>query len=126
MTTPLSDSMIVLRRVSFPPQKRQSWFEWSLTVAIFSTRNSSTAAPTEKRSRYGSFGFVYSGYRSYLEVAASNLSQTFKRPPTRAALLLDDAALVTHEGVVPVNLACKSRPTAREIFQSLGFGLSRR
>jgi hypothetical protein len=33
-----------LRRVSFPPQKRQSWFEWSVTVAIFSARNSSMGA----------------------------------------------------------------------------------
>ena len=41
VTTPLSDSTIVLRRVSFPPQNRQSWFEWSLTVAILSARNRS-------------------------------------------------------------------------------------
>jgi len=79
--------MIVLRRVSFPPQKRQSWFEWSLTVAIFSARNSSTAAPT--------------GKAQWL---------------TEAALLLDGAALVTQEGVVPVNLAGKSRPTLSHIF----------
>ena len=48
-TTPLSDSMIVLRSASFPPQKRQSWFDWSLTVAIFSARNSSMAPPPPKQ-----------------------------------------------------------------------------
>ena len=65
-----------------------------------------------------------SGNRSYPQVAQQ--LERFKGLPTGAALLLDDAALVTHEGVVPVNLAGKSRPSAREIFQSLDFGLSRR
>src|ERR1700682_5198394 len=34
--------------------------------------------------------------------------------------LPDDAALLTHQGVVSVNLAGKSRPAASEMFQSLG------
>ena len=95
--------MIVLRRVSFTPQKRQSWFEWSLTVAIFSARNSSTAAPTEKRG-----GFVYSGNRSYLQVA-----RQLEEQPGDAALLRDNAALFTNERVVPVDLAGKSPSSGR-------------
>jgi hypothetical protein len=37
--------MIVRARVSFAPQKRQSWFDWSRSMAIFSARNSSMAEP---------------------------------------------------------------------------------
>ena len=44
----------------------------------------------------------------------------FKRPSTKAALLLDDAALFTHEGVVPVNLAGKSPPNCERDFSELG------
>jgi hypothetical protein len=40
--------------------------------------------------------------------------------------LPDDAALLTHQGVVSVNLAGKSRPAASEMFQSLGFSLALR
>ena len=43
--------------------------------------------------------------------------------PIEAALLLVDAAMFTHERVVSVNLACKSRPSTSEIFQNLGFSL---
>jgi hypothetical protein len=49
-----------------------------------------------------------------------------KRPPTEAALLPDRAALFTHQRIVSVKLASKSRPAAREIFQSLGFSLTLR
>jgi len=51
-----------------------------------------------------------------------------KRPPTEAALLLSDgtAALVANERIVSVNLASKSRPSASEIFQSMGFSLTLR
>jgi hypothetical protein len=44
--------------------------------------------------------------------------------PTDAALLLDDAALVTHQRVVPVDLAGKSQPAMGEIFQKLGLGFA--
>jgi hypothetical protein len=69
---------------------------------------------------------VYSGNKSYLEVAAGNLSQMSERLPTEAALLPDGTALVTHEGVVPVNLAGKSRPAMGEISQNLGLSFSLR
>jgi hypothetical protein len=50
-----------------------------------------------------------------------------ERPPTEAALLRDyAAAFFTHERVVSVNLASKSRPAASEIFQSMGFVLTLR
>ena len=47
---------------------------------------------------------------------------------TEAALLLSDgtAALVANERIVSVNLASKSRPSASEIFQSMGFSLTLR
>src|ERR1700730_7016459 len=50
-----------------------------------------------------------------------------KRPPTEAPLLRDyAAAFFTHDCVVSVNLASKSRPAASEIFQSMGFNLTLR
>src|ERR1700724_649815 len=50
-----------------------------------------------------------------------------KRPPTEAPLLRDyAAAFFTHDRVVSVNLASKSRPAASDIFQSMGFDLTLR
>src|SRR3982074_371359 len=49
-----------------------------------------------------------------------------KRPPTEATLLPGYAALFTHELIVSVDLASKSRPAASEIFKSLGFSLTLR
>lgn len=50
-----------------------------------------------------------------------------KEAATEAALLPGYAvALFTHERVVSVNLASKSRPAASEIFQSMGFSLTLR
>jgi hypothetical protein len=46
--------------------------------------------------------------------------------PSDAALLLDDAALVTHQCDVPVNLAGKSRPALGEISQHLRLSFSLR
>jgi len=49
-----------------------------------------------------------------------------KRPPTEAALLLDYAALLTHQRLISIDLAGKSRPTLGQIFQNLGFSFARR
>jgi hypothetical protein len=59
--------MIVLSRASFAPQKRQSWFEWSLTVAIFSARNSSMGG-LHPKALVGieNIDFMYRGDRDYL------------------------------------------------------------
>jgi hypothetical protein len=48
------------------------------------------------------------------------------RPPTEAALLPDYAALLTHERIVSIDLAGKSRPALGQIFQNLGFILTLR
>jgi hypothetical protein len=58
---------------------------------------------------------------SFIRPENGNRPSKQKRPPTEAALLLDDAALVAHERIVSVDLAGKSRPAMGEIFQSLGF-----
>jgi hypothetical protein len=43
-------------------------------------------------------------------------------PPTEAASLSDDAAvLFTHERIISIDLAGKSRPALGQIFQNLGF-----
>jgi len=70
----------------------------------------------------------------WLDTAASIFKMIYKatllkrkRPPPEAALLSDDAAaFFTHDCVVSVNLASKSRPAASEIFQSMGFNLTLR
>jgi hypothetical protein len=64
--------------------------------------------------------------RNQARLGNAILSFGRRLPPTEAALLLVDAPLVTHERVVSVNLAGKSRPAASEIFQSLGLGLTLR
>jgi hypothetical protein len=51
---------------------------------------------------------------------------TEKRLPTEAALLLDDAALFTHQRVVSVNLAGKSRQCTSDKPQSIAFSLTPR
>ena len=59
--------------------------------------------------------------------SAVNSGVKRKRPPTEAALFPGHVAvLFTHQRVVPVNLASKSRPAASEIFQSMGFSLTPR
>jgi hypothetical protein len=59
--------MIVLRRASFAPQKRQSWLEWSLTMAIFSARNSSMG-DLHPKALVGieNIDFMYRGDSGYL------------------------------------------------------------
>jgi hypothetical protein len=49
-----------------------------------------------------------------------------QRPPTEAALFLDYAALLTHQRLISIDLAGKSRPALGKIFQNLGFILMRR
>jgi hypothetical protein len=48
------------------------------------------------------------------------------RQPRRPLLPDDAAALFANERIVSVDLAGKSRPATREIFQSLGFSLTLR
>src|SRR6266436_3089642 len=87
---------------------------------VIASRHRRPISPVEQRRRCSNVTAL--GLRHYCRRLRKR-----KRPPTEAVLLPGyAAALFTHERVVSVNLASKSRPAASENFQSMGFSLTLR